>query len=285
MRSLRSQSAAVSFSFFYIILLCSIAMAAEDPQKLVKAAVANEVKSTEQQTDFWMYRLDKENKSGTKVQDMVETKDGIVARLITVNGRPLTAEERAVDDQRLATFATNPDDQKRKREDQKKDQDKSMALVRALPDALLYEYAGIDVIDGRQTVRLNFKPNPSFKTTTRETIAFRATEGTMWIDQQEQRILRLDATLTHDIKIGWGILGHIDKGGKLFLQQQYLAPGKWRINKLITKATGQAFIFKSITLKQRQSATNFRPVPATLSIGDAVNLLKKQETTVALRKP
>jgi hypothetical protein len=269
-----------------LLVCCGLPGSAQvqNPRELVKNAVSNEVRSTEQQSDFWMYRLNKENKSGAQVKDMAETKNGVVARLISVNGRALTPEERAADNERLTALANNPEEQHKKLEDQKKEQEKILAMVRALPDALLYQYAGTDLMDGRPTVRLKFVPNPAFHPTTRETIAYKATEGTLWIDSQEQRILRLDATLAHDINIGWGIVGHIDKGGQLFLQQQFLGPGKWRINKLIIEATGQAFFFKSISLKQRQFATDYRPVPPDLSIAAAVNLLKKVDTTVAIKQ-
>jgi hypothetical protein len=253
----------------------------QDPRQLVKDAVANEVKATEQQSDYWMYRLSKENKSGTQVKDIVETKNGIVARLISLDGRSLTAAERTGDDERLTALANNPEEQRRKMQDQKNEEQKVLSLLRALPDALLYEYVGTELMDGRESVHLKFKPNPAFHPTTRETIAYRATEGNLWLDEAEQRILRLDATLTNTINIGWGILGHIDKGGRLYLQQQRLGPAKWRINQLIIEATGQAFIFKSITLKQRQFASDYRPVPPDLSVEAAVNLLKRQNTTVA----
>jgi len=50
---------------------------------------------------------------------------------------------------------------------------------------------------------------------------------------------------------------------------------------LIIEATGQAFIFKSITLKQRQFASDYRAVPPNLTVESAVNLLKRQDATVA----
>jgi hypothetical protein len=271
---------------FAIASFSSVAAAqGQDPIQLVKQAVSNEVKATEQQKDFWMYRLSKESKSGTQAKTMVETKDGIVARLVSVNGRLLTPAERSADDERLTALANNPEEQRRKLQDQKNEEQRMLSLLRALPDALLYENAGTELIEGRETIRLKFKPNPSFHTTTRETLIYRATEGSLWIDSREKRILRLDATLAKDIRIGWGILGHVDKGGKLFLQQQILAPTKWRMNQLIIEATGQAFFFKSITLKQRQTASGYRPVPSDLTIAAAINLLKSQDATVAEKQP
>src|SRR4051812_38176655 len=78
-----------------------------DPAQLVRDAAANEIRANADLTNLWMYRLSKETKSGIQVKNMVETRNGIVARLIAVNGRFLTPAERAADDQRLTDLATN----------------------------------------------------------------------------------------------------------------------------------------------------------------------------------
>ncbi len=268
-----------------LVMVCCLANLAlgqaADPAQLVKAAVANEIQATEHPADSYMYRLTKESKSGTQVKDMVETKDGIVARLISLNGRALTDAERSADDQRLENLIRDPEEQRRKLADQQKEQARFLSLVRALPDALLYTADGTEQIDGRDTIRLKFGPNPAFHTTTRETIIFRASEGYIWIDALDKRITRFDGIQTSDINIGWGLLGHIEKGSKLQVEQRWLDQGKWRLSKLVLEANGQILLFKSITLKQRQSATDFRPVPADLKIAAAVELLKKQNATLA----
>lgn len=252
-----------------------------DPVQLVKAAVANEVQATEHPADSFMYRLTKESKSGTQVKDMVETKDGIVARLISLNGRALTDAERSADDRRLENLIRDPEEQRRKLADQQKEQDRFLSMVRVLPDALLYTSDGTEQINGRETIRLKFRPNPAFHTTTRETIIFRASEGNLWIDALDKRITKFDGTQTNDINIGWGLLGHIEKGSKLQVEQRWLDQGKWRLSKLVLEANGQILLFKSLTLKQRQSATDFRAVPSDLKIASAVELLKKQGATLA----
>jgi hypothetical protein len=267
-----------------ICLLSPVARGqAPDPGQLVKDAVANEVRAAEHPTDFWMYRLSKESKSGVQVKDMVETKDGVVARLISVNGRNLTDVERTADDQRLENLARDPSEQSRKQADQQKEANRFLAMVRALPDALLYTYDGTEEIDGRKTTRLKFRPNPSFRTTTTETIVFRAAEGFLWIDDSEKRILKFDGLQTSDINIGWGLLGHIEKGSKLLLEQRRLEQGKWRLTHLNLEGKGQILLFKSLTMKQRQSASDFRPVPENLTVSAAVDLLRKQPASLAMQ--
>lgn len=252
-----------------------------DPTQLVRDSVANEVQAAEHRSDSYLYRLSKESKSGLQVKDMIETPSGIVARLISLNGRPLTDAERAADDKRMADLAANPAEQQRKRDDQKKEQDRFLALIKAMPDALLYTYDGAEQIDGRETVRLRFKPNPAFHATTRETIIFRAAEGLVYIDAQEKRILKFDGTQTSDINVGWGLIGHINKGSKLFLEQHRFGSNNWRLTHLDLAGNGQLLLFKSINFMAKQSASAFRPVPPDLTIAQAIDLLKKQDIASA----
>ena len=272
-----ASKAAVTVFFFVGIALGQT----PDPAQLVKDAVANEVRANEHPADFWMYRLSKESKSGVQVKEMVETKSGIVARLISVNGRHLTDAERAADDQRLNNLAVNPAEQQRKRDDQKKEQQRFLALIEALPDALLYTYDGKEQMDGRETFRLKFRPNPDFHTTTKETIIFREAEGLAWIDAGDKRMLRFDGHQRNDINIGWGLIGHINKGSKLFLEQQRIGPGKWNLTQLDLAGNGQVLLFKSINFMQKQVASDFRPVPDSTTIVQAVDLLKKHDLASA----
>ena len=228
-----------------------------------------------------MFRLSKTTKFGTQVKDMVETKDGIVARLVSMNGRDLTPQERLADDARLDNLQQDPKEQQRKLSDQKKDQERFLSLVRALPDALLYSDDGRQELDGRETVRLKFRPNPAFHSTAKETIIFRAAEGHIWIDAAELRIAKFQGATTSDINIGWGLLGHIDKGSKMEIEQRRLGENKWRLSRLLLEGNGNILLFKTLTLKQQQTATNFQPVPANLSLGDGVALLKKQTSVLA----
>ena len=255
-----------------------------DPVQLVKAAVANEIHATEHPPALMMYRLTKESKSGSQVRDMIETRDGIVARMVSVNGRQLSPAERTADDQRLEYLATNPSEQARKRSDQQKETARFLTLIRALPEGLFYTYDGTEQLHGRETVRLKFRPNAGFHTTSVETIIFRAAEGYIWIDSSEKRLAKFEGTQTSEINIGWGLLGHIDKGSKLQLEQHRLDDGQWRLNKLDLQGSGQIFFFKPVNMNQRQSAADFRPVPGDLNVAQAIELLKKQELKLASNK-
>jgi len=281
MMGFRSARRLASLAIF-LTSLAAFAQGGQAPQsrqtanELVRRAVNKEVADMENPKDFWRYHLRKESASGSQTRDMVETKQGIVARTIAVNDQPLTPEQRAGDDARLAQLIADPQEQRKKQKEQNDETNRVLGLVRALPDALLYDFDGNEVVNGRNCTRLKFVPNPKFSPTTRETLVYKRTGGFLWVDTAAERFVRFDATLTDNVNIGWGgILGHINKGGHFVLGQTTVANGKWKLTTLILEATGKLLIFKNISLKQRQFGSDYKSVPPTLSIAEAVDLLKR----------
>ncbi len=99
-------------------------------------------------------------KSGTtEEREVVETKDGNLDWLISVNGEPLPEDQRRERGRGLERLINNPAELKRSKRETDEDQARSQRLLKMLPDALVFEY-------GEQRgdlVELKFKPNPHFR--------------------------------------------------------------------------------------------------------------------------
>jgi hypothetical protein len=249
-----------------------------DANALVARSVKKELADLDHPSSYWKYRLRKETKSGIAVRDVIETPSVMIGRTVTWNGRELTVEERQKEEERLNRLLTDPDELANKQREQREDKKRVVNLIAALPKALLYEYDGTELVYGRETIRLRFKPNPDYSPDSRETYGFKATEGKLWIDKSQERIARLDAVLTHDVSIGW-FLGRIDKGGKLFLEQHAIAPDQWKLVNLIVEANGKALFFKTIALKQKQFGSDYRRVPNNLTTERAIAMLRQPTTS------
>jgi hypothetical protein len=265
----------------------AFAQAAQEPVDLVRKAVELEIKEAQDYSSPYTYVLRKETNSGVAVRQMVETKDGLLlARTVTWNGKVPSEEEQAKEDRRLERLITSAEERSKKAAEQKDDAQRALRILRALPTSSLYTFDGRESIAGRDTIRISFKPNPKFSPEAKETYLLKATEGTMWIDAASNRMVRLDATMTDSVNIGWGLLGKIDKGGKLFLEQALVKGGQWRMTQLRIDATGKALIFKSIRVKQHQSGSNYEPIKP-VTIAEAVAMLKRsaQTTDAAVSAP
>jgi hypothetical protein len=263
------------------LLMAASCAFAEEPVDLVRKSVDLEIKAAQDYTTPYTYVLRKESNSGVAVRQMVETKDGLLlARSLTWNGKVPSSEDQAKEDRRLERLITSAEERSKKAAEQKDDAQRALRILRALPTSSLYTLDGHENIAGRDTIRLAFKPNPKFSPEVKETYLLKAAEGKMWIDAESTRMVRLDATITDSVSIGWGLLGKIDKGGKLFLEQAIVKGGQWRMTALRIDATGKALIFKSIRIKQHQTGSNYEPIKP-VSVAEAVELLKRSAQTTA----
>lgn len=264
------------------LLLAPLALLAQDdPAALVRDSVSLEIKAAQDYTFPYRYTLKKESTSGTAVRQMVETSDGLLlARTITWNGKVPNAEEQAKEDRRLERLVSDPEERRKKLQEQQDDAQRVLRILRALPMSSIYTPDGREMIGGRETIRLSFKPNPRFSPDAKETYLLKATEGRIWIDSASKRLVRIDAMITDSVNIGWGLLGHIDRGGKLFLEQSFVKGGQWRLTELRIDATGKALLFKSIRIKQHQAGSDYEPI-RRMGVAEAVQMLKDKAYATA----
>src|SRR4051812_26957590 len=181
LRHFRSRAGNCAILFF-LALICAhrplLAQAApQTPVEWVRKAVNNEVRSVNDDSRLFRYVLKKETNSSSSVRQMVEMKDGVLARTLQWNGRTLTAEEREKENRKLQALIEDPEERKRKFREQSDDEQRVLRLLRALPDALLYTFDGNEQMNGRDTLRLKFVPNPHYSGSNKETYALRAAHG------------------------------------------------------------------------------------------------------------
>jgi len=254
-------------------------------QELVRRAIANEDKASKEKIRF-IYRLRTETpKTGAITKELVETNDGVVARLIAVNDKPPTAEEREKDDERLAKLVSDPLARAAKRKQQKEDEERTTRMVKALPDAFLYQYDGIEPgKNGQQLIRLKFKPNPNYDPPNRELQVYQGMEGAMLVDPSDERLVKIEAHLFKGVNFGWGILGHLDPGGRFEVGQSRVGGDRWEVTEMRLKFTGKILLFKSLNINEYETAFDYRRAPDNLSFVQGIEFLKKQPEFLAEQK-
>ncbi|MDP9262986.1 MAG: hypothetical protein M3O85_01555 [Acidobacteriota bacterium] len=258
---------------------------AESARELVRRVVDREL-AAEKKPRQYIYRLRREGPegSGSTTRDIIDTRDGLVSRLIATNDRPATAEERAKDDRRLEHLLAHPEEQRKRKQRQEQDAEEVRKLLRALPGAFLYEFDGSEPGPHGELTRLKFRPDPKFDPPSRETIVYKGMEGMMVVEPRDLRLVRIESSLVENVTLGWGLLARLNRGGRITMEQSLLPNGEWQTTRMTLDFTGKAFLFKTIRIQQKQSITDFRPVPTSLSLAAGIELLKKQDGAVAEKK-
>ncbi len=154
------------------------------------------------------------------LEEIVETKEGSLSRLLSVNGLPLTPKQQMEEDERGRELMTSRGAQQKLRRSLDAETLQGRRLFKMLPDAFVFSYAGGE----GNLVKLSFRPNPSFHAPSLEARVFHDMEGEMWIDCKQERLAGFDGHLTQTVKFGFGLLGHLDKGGHLRSGRQKLSP-------------------------------------------------------------
>ena len=77
-------------------------------------------------------------------------------------------------------------------------------------------------------------------------------EGVLWLDANKKRLAEISGHLTHEVKFGGGLLGHLDPGGTFHVTQQEVEPGYWELALLNVNMKGKALFFKTIAVQQKE---------------------------------
>lgn len=268
-----------------LISLCgvpgSLAQAAGAPQlspaqaqTLVDRALTGELKIAQKTGRPMRYTLRKATPNLTTTKKIVETGDGDVARLVSVNGHPLNAEQEQRELARLDALLGNPTQQEHRKHSEDSDTARVLRILRSLPRAFAYQYVGPGTSAMGPVEEFTFVPDRNFSPSNMEEQVLTVMTGRLWIDPSAQRVVLLEGRLKHDVNYGMGIIGRLNKGGWVSIEQAPVGGDQWRIVHLQLAMTGRVLFFsKSYDVVQEQS--DFRPVPVGMSYRDAIALLRK----------
>ena len=248
-----------------------------DATQFVREVIHHELEMEAQDHSHWRYHAHREDEKSNIDKDVIETRDGELTRTLLVWGRPLTADERQKDEERMQKLVSDPSERAKRAKREKEDSDKGHEMFKAIPDAFIFKYDGIE----NGIVRLAFFPNPNYDPPTRELRVFRALSGKMWIDPVQKHVVRIDGQLFQDVTFGWGILARLYKGGTFEVNMHEVGPGHWDMTSLEVNMSGHAILFKNIAVKQHQTQTEFRRVPDNLTMAQAYNMLQKDGAVTA----
>ena len=244
--------------------------------ELARTVVTNELKFQNEDLGHWMYRLEKEESGRKQVQIVVETKDGSLSRLLSIDGRPLNAKQQLKEKQRIQKLVSNPAEQRKLQQASSKKSEQGERLFKILADVFLFDYASRE----GDLVQLTFRPSPTFQPPSMEARVFQHMQGEMTVDTKQERLAAIKGHLVEDVKFGGGLLGRLDKGGRFEVRQTEVVPGQWEMTVLCVDLKGKALLFKTINVQETENHSDFHRVADDLTLVEAASILDGQ-TVVA----
>ncbi len=252
-------------------------LSAESPRDWAVAVVANELVALHHPASYLRYRMRVIDAKGDKVRDIIESKDGAVARMILKNGKPLTEDEDRAERQRLSAMIESPSAFARHIKNDGEGKKLADELIRLMPDAMIYSYtpgqpqAGAN--GGSREIVLDYKPDPKFSPPNTTAEALTGIEGRLWIDAKSRELVRMEGTVFRPVNFGWGMLAHIYPGGHLVLTQGNAGGSRWIFTRFTEEVSVRALMVKTMDIHTDVEAGSFQTLPGPIGYQDAIRML------------
>jgi hypothetical protein len=240
-------------------------------------AIRNEVKLIQFDNAYLRYRVHTKDAKGDQIRDVVESKDGTVARVVMRDDRPLTADQDSEEHLRLQQMLDSPSAFQKHIQKDQSGKKLAVDLIQLLPEAMLFSYAPGqpqrgDKPPGPAELVIDFKPDPKWNPPTMTAQALTGLEGRCWIDAETHHLARLEGHLFQGVNFGFGVLAHIFPGGEFVLEQQPVGDGRWIVDRFVEHVTVRAMLVKTIKEDTDLAASEFAPIPR-MGYQDAIHLL------------
>ena len=256
-------------------LLCVAITRAQAPssseniaQTLVQRAVTVELDAARNDHSLWRYRMT-EKQEDNSLYDVIETAQGSLKHKLQQSGHPLTPEQQSAETARIQAFINDTRAQAKQHKDGEHDDASAAKMLNLLPRAFHWTVAGKTVSE----ITLHFVPDPAFDPPDIESRVLSAMVGDLVVDKRQYRITTIRGRLSHDVNIGYGLLGKLREGGTFNVERRQVAPDSWQITETHVHIDGRALLFKTIGQQTDEVKTGFKPVPPSTTLAEAEALL------------
>ena len=262
-QNLRPRCSLLALAAFWALSVSPL-LSAQNPKQLMTEVCENELRQREQ-NPLWASQVERRAAGHVYREEEIDTVDGPLHHLLSVDGHKPSPSERKQDDDRLRDLRENPKARLTLKKNRDAEEKKIDDLLRVIPNVFLFEDQGKQ----GNLERLAFSPNPAYKPATYLETALHALSGVVLIDPMDKRLAQFSGTLTQQVNFAHGLLGHLNKGGMIEVNRVRLSPGLWETSLFRTDLDGRA-LFKSINKQVDETRSDFERVPPDTNIQHAV---------------
>jgi hypothetical protein len=201
--------------------------------------------------------------------------DAAYRKLISKNGKPLSAEENAKQDRefekkwaqmgRKLQKESAADKREREAKEEKEKQKERMAVDEAFR---LYNITMVarDIIDGQSTIALDFHPRPGFKVKTDEGKILSKVRGKAWFSERDHELIRLDIELIDSINLALGLLAKVKAGTRMQFERCRLNNEIYLPARSLVILSGKLFMFKGLNMEVETVYSDYKKFSVDTSV-------------------
>lgn len=166
-------------------------------------------------TDHELDKRGVQKKQESKTYDVTFVGHRTILRQTALNGKTLSAADQAKEDARIEKLIRDLTEGKKSRDPDAEHQMKIGVLLRAEH----FKNGRREKFRNRDVIVFDFEPDSAFKPSSDYEKFYTKMAGTMWVDEADLQVARVDFTLIDDFKIGGGMFFDMKKGAHFAVEQ------------------------------------------------------------------
>ena len=227
-------------------------------KQTIEAAVRSELAAADHDHTVWTFRDHDKTAEKDAVYQEVDTPVGSVRRMIELNGHPLDSDSTQRETQRINNSLHDPSFLLKQQKANAHDDEQASELLKMLPEAFIWTLKS----ETGDLATLSFRSDPGFRPPNMEARVMSIMAGELVIAKADNRIRTLRGALSDDVKIGYGVLGKLRRGGTFDVERREIAPHIWQITETHVHIDGRALLFKTIGQQEDEVKTEWKPSSA-----------------------
>ncbi len=201
-----------------------------DPTTLIKAVWNNQKQLEATRKDYIFHRVEEDQEIDSqgriKSKETKEFEVHFVAnreidRLISKDGKPLSAWATRIQDEEVRRQESKARKEAAK-EESGEDPGKDEFTVSKFLAADRFFNLRRETYQGHEVYAMDFEPRLDFEPHSLLDKVLKSLGGSIWIDEQARQAVRLQASFLRSVNVGGGILGSVQKGGNVVLEQRFV---------------------------------------------------------------
>jgi len=223
-----------------------------DPVALLKAVQENQKHIEAIRKDYIFHRKDEERVKDTQgraksthIREYEVFLEGPweIERLLSKDGKPLTESEQKKQDEEVHK------QQKKARERIAKEAagadpgEDTITMGKFLAADRFYNLRN-ETYEGHRAFAIDFSPRPDFQPHGLTDKILKSVGGTLWIDPESKQAVHLEAHLLEGLKVLGGLVGSVDKGATVVLNQELVNGEIWMPSYTAVDLNARAFFLR-----------------------------------------
>jgi hypothetical protein len=255
------------------------ALSQDQIRDLIRAAAENDMENDKIQGNYTYVQREEEHKldgqdqvksSESRTYEIMVLYQEPVRKLIARDDKPLGESDARKEDEKIQKIIEKrknegESDRRKRLERHDKDREQARQFVKEIADAYDFRFAGVENLEGRETLEIDADPRPGYQPHMKEAKFLPKFRFRVWLDRAEKQWVKLDIQAIDTVSVGL-FLVRLHQGSNIQIEQVRVNDEVWLPRHVSLKLDARVALFKGLNITEDVTYRDYKKFRADTRI-------------------